>query len=562
MHRPVSSVDDELVDVPRLRQAAPAAPRARSGEAAESPTALGRLGRRLALKPYGDELLTRSGDFWIFSARLIIFAMAAAEALAWGYMGALMSRSYPLVAAVIAGVFVFTLIWVIDASFMTLDLARGHYERLLSGKRESLTTERLKLAGGILARVGIVSASLFITAPFLAQAIFSGDVQDEMTRRNAGAIAAKRGEIEQPYLARLGELRREQSVLEEQRVKEAAGTGLSGKYGRGPALETIERQLQDKRSEIAALEAARTEALTRFDGLSAAQLEQQYGLRFLSPGVSASSELLGAMLSNPQFGRAELAVRAFLGFLFLGLLILKAFQPRSVAIYFNEQLHSLFDQYRRGLFDTYLPEAERATAGGGMEPLRFEDWCVSTYAVIRKEDQRRRETGREQGMHELFLEQWQRLESSARRELDPLTQHYEATLAATDALEAELHNARSSVAAEEAELQKAESAYQSMRKHLDGGKLDGPTFEQAIAATKDLEERLRTLTLNVANSRRTIESCEQRLALRRQESTKLQEEIAEKQEVIADAEKRIAQERLKLAERIGEQRKAWAGEAG
>src|SRR5688500_16689307 len=89
------------------------------------------LARRLALKPYGDELLTRSADFWLFSARLIILTMAAAEGIAWGYMGALMSRSNPLIAAAIAGSFVFILVWIIDATFMTLDLSRGFYERVL-----------------------------------------------------------------------------------------------------------------------------------------------------------------------------------------------------------------------------------------------------------------------------------------------------------------------------------------------------------------------------------------------------------------------------------------------
>ena len=392
--------------------------------------------RRLALKPFGDKLLTRSADFWLFSARLIILTMATAEGIAWGYMGALMSRANPILAAATAGVFVFVLVWIIDATFMTLDLSRGFYERVLLGKEESPWREKLKLAGGIAARVAIVSASLFITAPFLAQAIFAEDVNEEMSRRNAGAVASKRADVERPFVARGSELRREQQLLEQQRIQEAAGIGLSGKYGRGPALETIERQLADKRGELAAVEASRTSALQHFDGLTQPQLEQQYGVRFLAPGVHSSGELLRDLLKSPQFTGAELAIRAFLVFLFLGLLILKVFQPRSVAVYFNEQLHSVYDEYRKGLFDNYLPEAERASSGGTMDPLRFEDWCLNTYARIRMEDERRRETAREMRMHELLVEQWQRLASSARAELEPLTQRHDATLAAIDELEA------------------------------------------------------------------------------------------------------------------------------
>src|SRR5690606_17629505 len=151
--------------------------------------------------------------------------------------GALISRAYPLLTAAIAAIFVFILIWIIDATFMTLDLSRGFYERMLIGKKETPGLEKLKLAGGIGARVAIVSASLFITAPFLAQAIFAGDVQDEMARLNATAVASKRAEIEEPYLARAAALRSEQTALEQQRVQEVAGSGPSGRYGRGPVLE-------------------------------------------------------------------------------------------------------------------------------------------------------------------------------------------------------------------------------------------------------------------------------------------------------------------------------------
>lgn len=503
--------------------------------------------RRLALKPYGDELLTRSADFWLFSARLIILTMATAEAIAWGYMGALMSRSLPWVAAAIAGLFVFILVWIIDATFMTLDLSRGFYERVLLGKEENPVKEKVKLAGGIAARVAIVSASLFITAPFLAQAIFAADVQDEMSRRNATAVAAKRAELERPFLTRGAALQREQKELEQQRVLEAAGVGPSGKYGRGPALETIERQLADKRAEITAVDASRASALTRFDGLSPQQLEQQYGIRFLAPGVHASGELLEDLLRTPQFTGAELAIRAFLVFLFLGLLILKVFQPRSVAVYFNEQLHSIHDEYRKGLFDVYLAEPERAASGGTMEPLRFEDWCLNNYSRIRREDERRRDTAREVSMHQLLVEQWQRLATTARSEVEPLQHRHDATLAAIDELEDELQRARSAAAAAESELAQTEAAFASMRQHIDRGGMDGPTFQQAMTASRELDERRRSLSAAAREQSRIVETTTRHLDARRRELASLRDEIASKERVIADAEKGLGNERLYLA---------------
>ncbi|HEX8618881.1 MAG TPA: hypothetical protein VF911_14955 [Thermoanaerobaculia bacterium] len=515
------------------------------------------LGGRLALKPYGDELLTRSADFWLFSARLIILIMAGAEALAWGYMGALMSRSHPLVAAAIAGAFVFTLVWIIDATFMTLDLPRGHYERVLLGKKQEPFKDRLKLAGGVVARVAIVSASLFITAPFLAQAIFAGDVRDEMARRNAATVAAKRAAIEQPFVGRAAQLLREQQTLEQQRVQEAAGVGPSGKYGRGPALETIERQLSEKRSEILAVEASRLGALARFDRLSQPELEQQYGIRFLSPGVHSSGELLRDLMKNPQFTGAELAVRAFLAFLFLGLLILKLFQPRSIAVYFNEQLHSIHDEYRKGLFDSYLPEPERASAGGTMEPLRFEDWCVNTYSAIRKEEEHRRAAAGEYRMHEMLVDQWQRLATAARAELDPLVQRQDALRSAIAELESELHRARTAADLAAAELAEAETAHRSMQQHITRGGMDGPTFEQAIAASRNLEARRRTLADAARDHTHALEIQTKRLDTLRNDASGLQAKITSKQRVITEAEEAIANERMQLSSVIASQRQTW-----
>lgn len=503
------------------------------------------LGRRLLLKPYGDELLTRGADFWIFSARLIVVTMALAEAIAWGYMGALMSRAYPWVAAAIAGTFVFILVWIIDATFMTLDLSRAFYERALVGKEVNPSKERLKLIGGVAARVAIVSASLVITAPFLAQAIFAADVRDEMTRRNASSVAAKRGDLERPFLSQLAELQREQKVLEDQRVKEAAGVGPSGKYGRGPALETIERQLADKRAEIAAVKAQHASAMQSFDRLSPQQLEQQHGLRFLTPGVQASGELLGDMLDTPQFNGAELAVRAFLAFLFLGLLILKLFQPRSVAVYFNEQLHSIHDEYRKGIFDAFLPMPERASEGGTMEPLRFEDWCVNTYARIRKDDERRNETARESRMHELVVEQWQRLAAEARRELTPLTQRFDAAVAEIERLETQLHTERTSHAAAASELAAVGASHASLVEHMKRG---GAGFDQAVAAANELEQRLRTMGAAVSEHERAMATLTARLDVRRREVETLRADIANKQTVISDVERRISASRLKLSE--------------
>jgi hypothetical protein len=79
----------------------------------------------------------------------------------------------------------------------------------------------------------------------------------------------------------------------------------------------------------------------------------------------------------------ERAGQAFLGFLFVALVLLKLFEPRSVKVYFSEWLQDLYRQYQGGLFDPHLDFAERSIGSAPMTPLRFEDWCLNTYPAIR-----------------------------------------------------------------------------------------------------------------------------------------------------------------------------------
>ena len=70
------------------------------------------------LRPYGYDLLTPSARQWLLASWMIIFIMAAVEMVAWGYVGSLMSESYPWVTAVGAGLAVFLIVWIVDSSLI------------------------------------------------------------------------------------------------------------------------------------------------------------------------------------------------------------------------------------------------------------------------------------------------------------------------------------------------------------------------------------------------------------------------------------------------------------
>ena len=98
-------------------------------------------------------------------------------------------------------------------------------------------------------------------------------------------------------------------------------------------------------------------------------------------------------MKNPEYRTAKTAITAFLAFIFAALVLLKLFQPRSVRIYYNEKLQDLHREYLAGHLNKWIGAPEQSENGRSqMSPLRFEDWCVNTYSVVRNEDIKRRDS--------------------------------------------------------------------------------------------------------------------------------------------------------------------------
>lgn len=509
--------------------------------------------RRVSLKPYGDYLLTPGGDFWIFGARTIVVLMAAAEALSWAYLGSQIGRDFPWIAASIAGVFIFSVIWVVDASFITLDLSASFYERV-AGSRDgaSLKKTQLKFATGALARLLIVFGSLLITAPFLAQLMFSKDVESEMISYNDDLVASARTVEEKKLMSPVEKLEEEKRLLEMQRIQEVAGSGPSKRYGKGPVLATIEDQLRRKEEEILGAKRVAAEALASFDRLSKEELRRRYKIKFVEDGVQAREEVLGSLLNKPTYSRAELAVKAFLALLFVGLFILKLFQPRSIQVYFNEQLQSLHARYRLGLFDHFLESSERAAAGCRIDPLRFEDWCLTTYASVQAEDMQRRSADDKHRIHEDLVAKWQGLLSEAGKELAPIKERRNTLIEEQVELDKRITQARRRSQDVEEHQVRNQSNLKSFRRALESGELSGAAFTEAVRLVATALETEQGLSDEANKLRQSIAADVARAELLSDELKALSLDSSKKEAVVGSLVDFIDDERLRYAKRVGE----------
>jgi hypothetical protein len=63
--------------------------------------------------------------------------------------------------------------------------------------------------------------------------------------------------------------------------------------------------------------------------------------------------------SSTRYQNTEIAVKAFLAFVFFGLLLLKLFEPTSIRLYMSEVLQQEYLRYLAGTFDEVLPDSEQ-----------------------------------------------------------------------------------------------------------------------------------------------------------------------------------------------------------
>jgi len=215
--------------------------------------------------------------------------------------------------------------------------------------------------------------------------MFKSDIERSLNDERVGIRASARQSVLAPIDARLATLN---AGLDQRRVAvdaEVAGGGRSGRYGDGPAARQLRATVESLEKERAGLTTERARVASEFDTMADQALAERYKLALPGDSFQERSRVL-AKSRNETYLVTERAVQAFLAFLFAALLLLKLFEPRSVSIYFSERLQALYRQYLGGLFDAQIEPAERSAGSAPMTPLRFEDWCLSTYPSLRERE--------------------------------------------------------------------------------------------------------------------------------------------------------------------------------
>ncbi len=512
---------------------------------------------QFSLLPHGDQLITPLSRFWIFCARVLIMIMATAEAVSWGYVGSLFGSNISSgLTSVAAAVTLFFVIWLVDATFVTLDTSRAYYQKALSAEHEAVTdNEKRKFAAGLVIRAAIVVVSLWITSPFLAQIVFRRDVEDTIASRNRLAVAAARTTLSSKYEKLLRPLDSALNVTQTFGIMEAAGKGPSGRYGRGAAVIAIEQRVNDLRQRIASTEQQRDSVLNLYDALPWRDLRSRFGVQFVDDGLRVRSEVLKTMLDDPDYSGAQRALKAFLSFLFLGLVILKLFQPRSVSIYYSEQLQSLYTDYSQGKFDDYLDQHDRSRSGTAMTPQRFEEWCLSSYQAVRKEDEQHRQSELAMRTHEQKMGTWIQDLRVQEGLIAQRRKRFEEISNEVIEIESRLQALTTQGETEREDLRRSVETLQAITEHIATGTLDFRGVARGFAAQAKVQSVIDELEEAIRTRDSQISELALHVPLKRDEMARLKDEILEIERVGREFQVRLARERNAYHDWLSSQQK-------
>lgn len=512
-----------------------------------------RFSRLLTLRTYGGTLCAPAAALWMAFAGIGIALMAAAEASAWAYVGYFLGtdRQRYVAAAAMGGV-AFVAVWIVDATFLTLDLRRGEYERRLErlsqttpapphGWWQSLQHAGRSPLGGVLVRLAMVAGSLTIAAPYVSQLFFYRDVASALTRRDVAVIQTQRDSIVASHDARINTLNQQQDGLRKQLVDESAGRGPSGRFGRGPTVRTIEDRLSELARQLDVERGAKEAELRTFDSLGPEQLSRAYGITTGRDGIQARNEAMATIKTQPGYTRTEWTIRGFLIGLFLMLVVLKLYQPHAAKIYYSEFCQDTYTRYRSGQFDGRLTQQEKVSNAGDMTPLRFDEWLYTDYTDYERETRGATMLGNILSRQKLEVDAIKGVASGAESDMAPLLQDLDQAQSEVESIGEEVMNAESEITAIAEHVTRHQEAIVALERALAYPRVVGGA-EHFVTAL-DTREAWRTGLADLEKQRGgadlRLQKAKARLAANREELGRIQAAIQSKASVLASAEERL-----------------------
>jgi hypothetical protein len=338
----------------------------------------------LTLKTYSSDLLCNDAAMWIFSVRLVMFFLISTECASWGYTAYHVGHAFAPFLAAFAVLAAFSVNWTLDGSVMTLD--REPVTMPPASQKRGWIAENKAIAL-VLCRTVMISGVLYASSGFLVQGIYGKDIENKLANENQNRIEQKRGELLGPIEKRKSNLIDEVKTKEDQLTAEVQGLSPTGKIGCSSACFVLKEQLQALRTQLNATEQDDAEIREAFEHQDATTLSHRFHIDLLGDGLDSRGQIVEMFKKGDGFRRTEHLIQATLLILFVGLLLLKLYQPTAVAVYYSSQRQDTYQRYKRGSLNHLLrPNQLPDNAYGGMTTFEFVEWVNTVFLAGRVDE--------------------------------------------------------------------------------------------------------------------------------------------------------------------------------
>lgn len=343
----------------------------------------------LTLKTSGRSLLTRGASSYLSLLAVVMILVAIAEAIAWGYLGSTFTPNNPYLGATCLATFVFILIYFLDRSLLTYDTLEEYHVKTFSyfkldksNKLSKIKTLFFKYSGFVI-RLLIVSISIYVTTPLLAQLVFKADIDNYSQTLNQEALSAKKESI----TLELNNFRAVQAnkmqvidniLLEEQ----------SGKYGsvgfgaKAKALQTQKELNEARLLEVEKEFASKLQELEIAFKNKDTDTLKSYGILLQVDSPMIRNEAIKVFETKDSYKQTHYAILALILMLTIAMFTLKLFSPKSVKLYFSQTLQEQWILYCNKYFDDKLPKKLKSTENNNTIlglPQMFENMMITYF---------------------------------------------------------------------------------------------------------------------------------------------------------------------------------------
>jgi hypothetical protein len=394
--------------------------------------------RFLTLNPYGNNLRSPQTTFWFISAGIIIALMAFSEGFVWAnlfnfFFSETLSKEVRIPLCLGIGIVIFWLLWLIDTTFVLLDnstpplleMPTGRFKAIKTFVKQHLNKNAGKFWLGFVTRIVVVALSLYITIPAITKLSISEDIDKSIKDDNnkirtakVDSITNNIDKINAPKLAQLD------SIIELERSDlklEVAGKGKSGKYGYKDAAQAIEKSLNAHIAERNSLEKKINTEKSIVENASDNQLSKKYGVEFKKKTAGVVNEVAEKLSKNQNYKEVEGVARTYVILLFVALVLLKIFAPRSVKIYLNEELQDLYKAFKtnqiNSIYFAYFKDEFDNTKE--ITPYRFYEFWEKYYFKYRYDFMKQLENDENLKQLDLKIAKFNQQKSDIEKELKP-----------------------------------------------------------------------------------------------------------------------------------------------